>query len=241
MASEARSGRSVQRSRPTPAVYRRRRLVALLVLLLVVGGLAWAINTLFLTGNETAAADAGPAGRAQSGADEGGQPAGEAHAQAPDAAADAETPDAADAGSRSAPEDADEPGQVSACAVDALTVEASVDPSEPAVGKPVNFALAVRNEGQVPCLLDAGPGNLVVAVASGSDSVWSSAHCAGDGSEVLLDIDAEYAISVRWSGDRSSPGCPGGQPAAGAGTYRATAALAGAPLMTASPLVFTLS
>lgn len=205
--------------------------MVLLALLLVVGGIGWAVNTLLLTGDEPAAAGAESGGSAQPGDTEGGQPTTDAATQAAEAD-DVDSP---------APEVAEEPGQVGPCTAGALAVDTAVEPPAPAAGTPVSFTLLVRNEGQVPCLLDAGPGNLVVAVASGSDPVWSSAHCAESGSEVLLDVGSEYTVPVRWSGHRSSQGCPGGQPVAGAGTYRATAALGGAALTPASPIVFSLS
>ncbi len=127
------------------------------------------------------------------------------------------------------------PGHVAVCAAEDITAEVAVEPA----GAGASVEVRMRNAGAVPCLVDAGPGVLVAEVGSGTDSVWSSAHCAGEArEELLLDTGSATPVTVRWDGHRSAAGCPGDQPQAGRGTYRVTVALDGEPL--GGPEVFTL-
>ncbi|WP_299278524.1 hypothetical protein [uncultured Georgenia sp.] len=197
-------------TRPTPAVYRRRRLVALLVLLLLLAGVTWGVTLLLGRGD---AADAAPA------ADGADQPTAEA------------TPTAQEPAS----------GEVVPCLAQDVDTVLVLDPPAPAPGSAVRFRVTLRNTGEQPCLLDAGPASLVASVTSGSDPVWSSAHCADDATyELLLDTGAESAVTVTWNGRRSAEGCPGDQRAAAAGTYRVSLSLAGEPLGPERGRVFTV-
>ena len=227
-------------------MYRRRRIVALLILLAMLGAIAWGVSAL-LSGDEEPAADTSAPGAQV-------RVAGESRPADPEADGDdttaagsdgpAESEATAESGGTEEAQDVPaappEPGEVVACAADNLSLEASADPSSPAAGAPVTFELIVRNEGQMPCLLGAGPAELVVAVSSGNDSVWSSAHCADGANELLLDVEAHYTIPVRWNGQRSVEGCTGGGQPAAAGTYRAAVALDGATLPTPEPVVLDL-
>lgn len=118
-------------------------------------------------------------------------------------------------------------GDVTACAAADLGADLALDPT----GAGMGFEITVRNTGQAPCLVDAGPAALIASVSSGSDDVWSSGHCADDATnELLLDAGTDTAVTVRWDGHRSAEGCPGSQPQAGPGTYRVALALADEPL-----------
>ncbi|WP_413452044.1 hypothetical protein AA0Y32_12940 [Georgenia phoenicis] len=121
------------------------------------------------------------------------------------------------------------PGEVAACEGADVEADFAIEPTAAEVGAEVT----VRNTGDAPCLLDAGPGTLVASVTSGNDAVWSSAHCAGDATnKLLLDAGGTTPVTVTWDGHRSAEGCPGGQPQAGPGTYRLALELAGDPLGT---------
>ncbi len=183
-------------------MYRRRRLVALLLVLLVLGGIAWGVSAL-LTG-DTEPATAAPA----------------------PTEAESATPEPAT-------------GEVVACGASDLQATVQAPPS-PQVGATLAFEVTVRNEGAAPCLLDAGPGALVASVTSGNDSVWSSAHCSQESRELLLDVAARYAVQVSWDARRSTEGCQGDRPWAGAGTYRLTLGINGEPLGAENGTVFTL-
>lgn len=122
-------------------------------------------------------------------------------------------------------------GEVAACAVADLETDLALDPPAPAAGAGSSVRVTVRNTGEGPCLLDAGPADLVASVASGPDAVWTSEHCAEDASEErLLDAGARTVVEVSWDGRRSAAGCPADQPQAGAGSYRVLLEMAGEPL-----------
>lgn len=124
---------------------------------------------------------------------------------------------------------AEEPSAVaspSSCRAADVDLDVVVIPAEPTVGDEVAVELTLVNSGEQPCLLDAGPAAIAATVTSGSDTVWSSAHCATDGEErLLLDTGTEHVATVRWPGTRSTADCAPGQPVAGAGTYRVTVGL----------------
>ncbi len=130
-------------------------------------------------------------------------------------------------------------GEVVPCGADELSATVRTPPS-PQVGSTVTFEVTVRNEGPAPCLLDAGPASLVASVTSGSDPVWSSAHCSQDSRELLLDTGARYTVQLPWDARRSTEGCEGDRPWAGAGTYRLALALGEEPVGTENGTVFTL-
>lgn len=194
-------------------MYRRRRIVVLLALLLVVAGVVWGATALL-----------------------GGGIGGGAQAGTPTYAPSSTAPDDA-----TTPQPTTAPGEVAACDAAAMDADLAVDPPDPAPGTAVGFQVTLRNTGATPCLVDAGLASLVASVTSGGDAVWSSAHCAGEEArELLLDAEAEHTTSVRWAGRRSAEGCPGDQPAAGAGTYRVTLELAGERFEPPAASVFTI-
>lgn len=93
-------------------------------------------------------------------------------------------------------------------------------------GASTPMPVTVTNSGQVPCLLDVGGAQIALAIYSGDDLVWTSQHCSTRGDRrILLDVDDQDTISFRWTGARSATGCPEDQPVAGAGTYRAVVTL----------------
>lgn len=167
---------------------RRRRIVAVLVLLAVLALIAWGVVAVV----------------------------GAVRAGAQDVAAPEPTTSAA-------------PLDPTACAPADLDVDVAALPA--GGGAPVDLDVTVTNDGESPCLLDAGAGSLVLTVVSGEDRVWSSGDCAGDASRrLLLDAGDSADASVSWSGARSAPGCADGQGSSGAGTYRVEATLGGAEL-----------
>lgn len=186
-------------------MYRRRRLVALILVLLLLGGIAWGVSALW-PGDE--------------------QPA--------TAATTAPMPTATEPPTPEPPT-----GEVVPCGAGDLSATVQTPPS-PQVGTALTFEVTVRNEGLAPCLLDAGPASLVASVSSGSDAVWTSAHCSQESNELLLDVDARYTVPVAWDARRSVEGCDGDRPWAGAGTYRLALAIAEEPVGAEDGTVFTL-
>ncbi|MEE6281999.1 hypothetical protein [Georgenia sunbinii] len=210
------TGHTSRGGRPTPAVYRRRRVVALVVLALLIAGIVWAVMAVAsrLGGEATA------------------EPAAEATEAA---AADGE---AGGAGDESAGAGDESPA---ACRSADVDVELGLDPPAPTAGSGVDLDLRLLNSGDEPCLLDAGPASLVATVTSGNDTVWTTAHCADDAEEqLLLDAGTEHAATVSWPGTRSATGCGDDQPAAGPGSYRVTVGLGGETTAADESATFTI-
>jgi hypothetical protein len=87
------------------------------------------------------------------------------------------------------------------------------------------FLLTVVSTGRMECTVDLGPRTLEMRVLSGGERIWSTADCvAGDGVDrQMLQRGIPYVRTVRWDRRRSGTSCSGKRPAAGPGTYVATA------------------
>ena len=109
-----------------------------------------------------------------------------------------------------------------ACAVDALEVKPAADAESYRVGATPRLSLSVTNSGTTPCTADLGQAQVEVTITSGSDSIWSSDHCApgGEPDVVTLQPGEPVVQRVTWDGRRSTPGCGGDKAAVPAGTYR---------------------
>lgn len=106
-----------------------------------------------------------------------------------------------------------------------IVVDLTSDRDTYAGGERPRFQLSVVNTGSRACAVDIGAKGLEVRISSGSDRVWSSAHCArGAGSSrVTLERGVPHLKSVTWNRRRSTAGCPGNAPTARPGTYVAAA------------------
>ena len=131
-------------------------------------------------------------------------------------------------------------GTPQACPASAIGLAVTADATTYGPGVNPTFTVTVTNTGTQPCTLDAGEAARQVVVTSGADRIWSSADCANPATAtklLLLDAGQPYEAAVPWARVRSAAGCPTGLPAPRAGTYQATATLAG---RTSAPLVMTL-
>lgn len=192
-------------------MYRRRRIVALLLVLGLVGGATAGIwfTVAALTGDDgvptTAATN--PGGNQGGTAGEGAATPSSTPTPSPTEPAIGATP----------------PLPVSCTAEEAaLTVTA---PAVAAAGSAVQATVGVTVTGSQPCLVDLGSEALLVQVYSGEDLIWTSAHCPFAPSQraLLIPAGASDEQAVRWPGGRSSEGCPGDGEAALPGTYRIVA------------------
>ncbi|MDX6199035.1 MAG: hypothetical protein QOJ79_2186 [Actinomycetota bacterium] len=116
------------------------------------------------------------------------------------------------------------PAPLQTCRDTVLQVTAESDAeSYPSGGAP-KFTLTVRNIGSVACRRALGPDAVELRVLSGEDRIWSSDDCntaKGQGVMTLKPGEAQ-ALSVRWPGKRTKPGCDVGD-VAQPGTYRVSA------------------
>lgn len=174
--------------RPSAAVFRRRRLVALLgvvaviviiVLLLIRPGSGSEIAALSSTPKPTPTAPA---------ATTTGQ------ATAPPAISDAPTGD---------------PSTAVACAADNIRVEAITDATSYAAGVEPKLSLSITNTGTAPCTMNAGTSQQVFTVLSGDEVYWKSTDCqtAPTDQDVLLEPGKTVASNpaITWDRTRSAP------------------------------------
>lgn len=207
-------GSPAPRGRPSRVTIWRRRITVLLALLVVLALIVWGVVAAWgaLFGDDDAAAA-------------GGSASGSASESASESSS--ESGSAAPVG-----------GDPVDCTTDQL--ELAMDGAGQYAGAPVEFAVDLTNTGDRDCLVDAGPGALVVQVTSGNDVVWSSEHCAAEESRMLLlGPDSASEAVHTWPGTRSSEGCPEDAPTVGPGTYRAVLLVDGAEVADTAT-VFTL-
>ncbi|MFF5792823.1 hypothetical protein ACFY5D_12290 [Paeniglutamicibacter sp. NPDC012692] len=174
--------KQVRSTRPSPKVYRRRRLAALIAGLLVIVLLVWA-GIAIASSLRPKAADGNPA----------------------QAAAPSNTPTAPES-SAPAPEPSAGPavcaeGDVS---VLATTAQATHGPSQ----NPV-LVMTIKNIGKSECVVNVGTSQQEFTVMSGTDRIFSTADCLADPSDIDITMKPGGSESARftWERVRSAPGC----------------------------------
>ncbi|MET3809999.1 hypothetical protein [Arthrobacter sp. UYEF3] len=192
--------------KPVSPVYRRRRLFAgailLLVLALAVGGFA-----------------------AISGSING----------APPAATDGESPQQELPGSTSAPSQSAgptasatvSPSPSTGCDEKLLTVSAATDKAAYSPGENPLLTLKVTNGNRVPCEVNIGTSQMEYLVTSGTDRIFSSKDCQADNTDLVKTIAPGQSESANfpWDRKRSVQGCAAVAAKPAVGTYVVTARL----------------
>ncbi|GHE38883.1 hypothetical protein GCM10017673_46580 [Streptosporangium violaceochromogenes] len=86
------------------------------------------------------------------------------------------------------------------------------------------FVLTLVNVSKVMCTTDVGPRTLEVRITSGADRVWSSADCISGETENLhrLEQGIPYVRQIEWDRRRSGGDCAARRAVARNGTYVAT-------------------
>ena len=204
-----------RRRRPSPAVYRRRRLAAVLLALVVIGLFVWLV--------------AAPPWRATPAAESTPAPSAPASTDAP--SPPAPTPDAAP--SPTPEQTSDGPAE---CTAADVRVEALSDQAEYPQGENPRLSIRLTNTGSSDCLLNVGTSAQSFTVTSGSDVWWRSTDCQTEPSdmEVVLSAGQEVtsAAPLTWDRTRSSVDtCDGERPFApgGGATYHLSVAIGGIP------------
>lgn len=108
-----------------------------------------------------------------------------------------------------------------ACAPRDVVVTLTPEAREFAPGRQPSFRLTVVNTGDLDCTFDVGGRRLVTRIRSGSDRVWASAHCdATEGTSIqMLRRGVPYTSTLVWDRRRSDARCAGPRPKALPGTY----------------------
>ncbi|MBD8042304.1 hypothetical protein H9638_00615 [Arthrobacter sp. Sa2BUA2] len=182
------------RTQPSKAVYRRRRLVLLLAVVLMLGVLIWGGSAL--------------AGALSSDNDAS---ASEAFLTAPDSSSppspQSSAPGSAGASDPAASGKSEEPD--TKCPAASVKVAASTDaPAYPAGSNPL-LTLSVTNTGTAPCEINVGTNQMEFIVTSGSDRIFSSADCQDGGADLMKEFaaGATEKANFTWERLRSAPGC----------------------------------
>ncbi|WP_394553068.1 hypothetical protein ACDF64_01775 [Agromyces sp. MMS24-JH15] len=174
--------------RPSPAVYRRRRLVVLLGLVAVIVAVVLIIVR---------------PGSSQGDESDATPPTGSA------GATDPATP-AADAPATVLPTtEPTTPPEGMHCKTSQVEVVAITDRTEYQAGEQPNLMVSVTNTGTAPCVINAGTKAQVFTVTSGAEKYWVSTDCQTDpiDAEVTLapGVPVSSAVAIVWDRTRSSP------------------------------------
>ncbi|MDQ1112603.1 cytoskeletal protein RodZ [Microbacterium testaceum] len=209
-----------RRRRQSPAVYRRRRLAAGLLALLVIGLVVWLVAAPPWRAAPTAEATPAPA------------------ASAPVATATTTAPVASGAPSASpsvSPTPTAPAGPVECTASD-ITVAALSDKSEYAQGENPQLSIKLTNTSANPCTMNVGTSAQSFTVTSGSDVWWRSTDCQAEPSDMEVTLAAGQVVTssapLTWDRTRSSVNsCGGERPYApgGGATYHLSVSIGGIP------------
>lgn len=205
------------RRRPSPAVYRRRRLVAVLLALAVIGLVVWLV--------------AAPPWRAAPTADPTTpSPVSTSTPDAPSPAATTPAPAPSETPSAAAE------GEPLECSPADIRVEALSDQAEYAQGQNPQLSIRLTNAGTNDCRMNVGTSAQSFTVTSGSDVWWRSTDCQKEPSDMEVVLTAGQQVTsaapLTWDRTRSSvDSCGGERPFApgGGATYHLSVAIGGIP------------
>lgn len=188
--------------KPSPAVYRRRRLFVVLALLMVVA-LAFG-------------------GFAVAGAFRGAEQASSTDGATGPAPASGTSPSAT-------PGSTPTPMPTPTCNQNLVTVSASTDKPAYAPGENPLLSLKVTNGGTMPCEVNIGTSQMEFLVTSGADRIFSSKDCQAKSEDLVKTIapGASETANFPWTRNRSVEGCQPieAKPGAGGAYYIFTARL----------------
>ncbi|WP_449061568.1 hypothetical protein [Planomonospora algeriensis] len=210
-------------------VYWRRRLIALVAVLVVVAIVAWACSA---TGGPESASKA--------------QAAPTSRSPAPDPLL-ATLPVAAITPTPTAPTPSPRPAKPvprpkrpgDACDAADLVLSLMGEGEVYGAGERPRFILTLVNTGKVMCTADVGPRTTEVRITSGDDRVWSSADClSGETDDIRkLERGIPYVRQIQWDRRRSGSDCRAKRAEARPGTY---VAVVRAPRLKSDKVVFHL-
>lgn len=202
--------------RPGAAVYRRRRIVAGVLALLVVIGLIAGIAAVAneIRGDGAAASDSGTEAtlpgpdNKQPGAAAGGPSAKPSPSAVPAPSGPAEA----------APK---------LCPEESIRVAATTDALSYSAGATPVLIMTVTNVGSEACDANVGTSQMEFTVTSGTDRIFSSVDCQQAGEDLLKTIKPNSVETAKftWERQRSAPGCSEVPSNPNPGTYMFTARL----------------
>lgn len=211
---------STPKRRPSPAVYRRRRLVALLLVLAVVAAVVLAVWQPW-NGTAVPAASRTPGATLATSA----APATTDAAATPQSTTPVETSPAPD------PSEETEPA-IAACSTADISVQAVTDKDAYGSGELPQLSITLSNEAAVPCLINVGTATQSFVITSGSDTWWRSTDCQSESSDQVVQLAPGQTVSsvtpLTWDRTRSSVDtCASARPQAPAGYFHLSVSIGG--------------
>ncbi|MFJ4210179.1 hypothetical protein ACIPY2_17130 [Paenarthrobacter sp. NPDC089675] len=195
--SSARASVPTQKRRPSPAVYRRRRLVVLIGLLVVVALLIAGVSAI---------------GRALAG---GSEPQAVSTPPATTAATPVSTPSAGTASPSASP--------TPVCDFNLMTVAAKTDKPAYAAEELPMLTMTITNGGSAPCEVNVGTSQMEYLIMSGADRIFSSKDCQTGGVDLIKTIQPGKSETANfpWQRNRTLEGCGAitAKPGAGGAYY----------------------
>lgn len=194
-------------SRPGPEVFRRRRIVAGVGLLVVIALIVWAVVAvagLFAGGSDPEAGSSTQPTSAGSSQPGSGPEAGASRGPDGGASASAGTSGNADDGG-SAGGGADGP----ACTPEDIAVTAETDQQSYGPDQDPVLEMTIANEGATACSLNVGTKEQEFNVVSGEDRIFSTTDCLEDATDATMTLKPGQKETARftWERVRSAPGC----------------------------------
>jgi hypothetical protein len=198
-------------ARPRPEVYRRRRTLAAVLAVLVVGLLVWGIVALagLFAGDGDPAATGGSSPAAAAPSSESAAP--------PSGPSPSGAPESASPSGASGPE----------CAAGDIAVSADTDKGSYGANEDPVLVMSIQNTSGSDCSVNVGTTQQEFTVVSGSDRIFSTTDCLADATDVHVSIAAgeEETARFTWERLRSAPGCQSVAANPRPGTYVFTAKL----------------
>lgn len=181
-------------SKPSAAVYRRRRLVALLLALVLVALVVWgvvAIVAAFRGSGEPGATDSAPSS---------------GNSATPDPTSTAAEPtESPEPGASETPEPTSTTPSV--CTADDVTVTAVTDASTYGADALPQLSMKLTNTSDKPCRIDVGTSTQVYTIMSGSDTIWTSTDCQTDETSQVVELTPGKEVTspaIEWVRERST-------------------------------------
>lgn len=215
----------------SPATYWRRRLVVVAVALLVLALAGWLLALLTGPGGDKTSVSATPANDPTLASSAPSATPTPSATPSTTASASPAASSSASAKPSTKPSATPTPTPTGLVACDpaalAMTLEGD---RRPTIGKPTTWTIGLANKGGQACRLDLAKNPLSLQVTSGSDEIWSTADCGSWVSTKPVDLAKGSAqVKVNWTLQRSAKSCKLSSEELRAGTYVASAQLAGGP------------
>lgn len=187
-----------------PEVYWRRRFIAIMTILIVVG-IAFKVVTQF-TSDPVVAASALPTQSAPAVVPSSSVTPTESATPSVSPSVD---PSADPAAAAAATPMSTTPSFDGECPDSAMSVKVTIDRTSPTVGEGLHMTMTVKNTSAQKCLRDVGSGANEITIISGPALIYSTDHCNPSTAKDIQEFDPgeKYSVTVVWTGKLSAKGC----------------------------------